>query len=434
VTTSAPTAEPAAKTGYSWYVVIVLMVIYSLNQLDRSVINILGQAIKTDLKISDAQLGLLTGTSFAVFYSLMGLPAARLADRMHRVNFITVALLLWSGLTVACGFAVNYVTLFLVRMGVGVGEAGGTPPSQSIIADYFPHRTRSTAIALFNSALALGTFLGFLMGGYVNQIWGWRAAFIIAGAPGIVVAIILKLTVREPVRGLVDGLEQAALATPPMGEMLRKLFGRKAFFLIILAATGSVGITFVGGAWLPPLFIRVHGFNSAQIGGWLALFTGIGGGLGSFFGGWLADRLKRRWALAELYVPLAGALLTFPSLILTCLARDTGLALVGLALVYAFAFLWIGPTSASIHRIVPVRSRAFAIGFMLFFSNITALAFGPPIIGAISDHLTPTYGPDALRYALASASVLSLASAAFYAWAATRYAADVATNDDPASH
>jgi predicted MFS family arabinose efflux permease len=256
----------------------------------------------------------------------------------------------------------------------------------------------------------------------------------VAGAPGILVAILFRLTVKEPVRGRVDGLEEAARAMPSLGVTLRKLFGRRSYPLIVLAATCSVGITFVAGAWLPPLFIRVHGFSSGQIGGWLALCSGVGGGLGSFFGGWIADRLKKKTPLAEIYIPMAGALLTFPSLLLTCFARDADLALVGLACLYAFAFWWIGPTSSMIHRVAPVRSRALAIGFMLFFSNITALAFGPPLIGAMSDSLAATHGADSLRYALGSASVSALVSAAVYLLAARHYKRDLATNADASAH
>ncbi len=427
--TSEPTAETSRGGAYNWYVVVVLLVIYALNQLDRSVINILGESIKRELNISDTQLGLLTGTSFAVFYSLMGLPVARLADRTHRVNLISIALLAWSSLTMACGLANNYLTLFVTRMGVGIGEAGGTPPSQSIIADYFPHERRSTAIALFNSAVALGTFLGFLMGGYVNQWWGWRAAFLVAGAPGILVAILLKLTVREPVRGRVDGLEEEAKATLPLGATLKALFGRRSYPLIVVAATCSIGVMFVSAAWLPPLFIRLHGFKSSEIGGWLALCTGLGGGLGSFFGGVLADRLKKRFALAEIYVPATAALLVFPSLLVTVLARDASVALMGMGALYTFGYIWIGPTSSMIHRVAPVRSRALAIGFMLFFSNITALAFGPPLIGALSDSMKAAHGPESLRYALASACVLSLVSAALYFLAARHYRTDLANSD-----
>jgi predicted MFS family arabinose efflux permease len=434
MTVSASKPEAHGRAAYDWYVVVILLVIYALNQLDRSVINILAESIKRELRISDTQLGLLTGTSFAVFYSLMGLPMARLADRVHRVNLISVAVLVWSALTMSCGLAVNYLSLFAIRMGVGVGEAGGTPPSQSLIADYFPHQRRSTAIALFNSGVALGVFLGFLMGGYINQWWGWRAAFLVAGAPGVVAAILLKLTVKEPVRGRVDGLEQSAQATPPLGQMIRKLFGRRSYFLIVVAATCSIGVMFVSAAWLPPMFIRLYGFKSGQIGGWLALCTGLGGGVGSFAGGAFADHLKRRWPLAEIYVPAVAALLTFPSLLVTVLARDTGLALVGMGALFTFGYVWIGPTSSMIHRVVPVRSRAFAIGFMLFFSNITAQAFGPPLIGAVSDALRPAHGADSLRYALAGASVFLLLSAVLYLFAARPYEADVALNAEPSAH
>ena len=434
MTENQTTESALPKASYNWYVVVVLLVIYSLNQLDRSVINILAESIKRELHISDTELGLLTGTSFALFYSLMGLPVARLADRTHRVNLISVALLAWSGLTMACGLAVNYTSLFLIRMGVGIGEAGGTPPSQSVIADYFPHARRSTAIALFNSAVALGTFLGFLMGGYVNQWWGWRAAFLVAGAPGLIMAVVLKLTVKEPVRGRIDGLEEAAKASPPLGQTLKRLLARRSYPLIVVAASCSIGVMFVASAWLPPVFIRLHGFKSGLIGGWLALCSGLGGGLGSFLGGAFADHLKKRSPLAEIYVPTVAALLTFPSLLVTVLARDTTVALVGMGALFTFGYIWIGPTSSMIHRVVPVRSRALAIGFMLFFSNITALAFGPPLIGAASDSLKGTYGPDALRYALACASVLSIASAAIYLLAARHYRADIVTNSDPREH
>jgi predicted MFS family arabinose efflux permease len=421
--------------GYRWYVVAILFVIYSLNQLDRSVINILGQSIKEELHISDLQLGLLTGTSFALFYSIMGLPMARIADRFHRVNLITIALTAWSLLTAACGAAGNYAALFLLRVGVGVGEAGGTPPAQSLIADYFSHQKRSTAIALFNSGVALGTFMGFLIGGYVNQWWGWRAAFVVAGLPGVLVAVLFRLTVKEPVRGAVDGLQDAAKDALPLGETLKRLFSRKSYFLIVAAATCSIGVMFVAAAWLPPLFIRLHGFNSAQIGGWLALCTGLGGGLGSFFGGFIADKLKKKTEMAEIYIPAIGALLTFPSLLVVTLAQDVNIALVGMGCLFLFGYVWIGPTSAMIHRVAPVRARGLAIGFMLFFSNITALAFGPPLIGAFSDGLAASYGPQGLRYALAFASISSLLSAAVYLLGAARYyKQDLATNADPRAH
>ena len=422
-----------ASTAYRWYVVTVLLLVYSLNFLDRSDINILGEQIKSDLSISDTQLGLLTGTSFALFYSLLGLPISRLADKVNRVRLVAVALTLWSGLTAASGLAASYVQLFLVRMGVGIGEAGGTPPSQSVIADYFPHATRGTAIALFNTGVPLGTFLGFLVGGYVSQAAGWRVAFFVAGIPGLLVAALLWLTIREPVRGAVDGLAKAAERVPPLGETLRRLFGRPSYFKVVCGAACSIGITFIGGAWLPSLFIRLHGFSPAEVGGWMALFTGIGGAIGSFGGGALADYLKRWWPRAEIFVPAIANALAFPAFLLAALAHDRTLALIGLAGVFSLGYVWIGPNSAMIHRVVPVRSRALAIGFMLFFSNITALALGPLLVGMLSDLLAADYGKESLRYALVAASFICIAGTGFYLWAGRHYLRDAEINADPSA-
>lgn len=423
------TSDPKQGGAYRWYVVFILMMVYAMNQLDRSVVNILGQSIKEDLKISDAQLGMISGFSFAIFYATLGLPAARLADRWHRVRLISIAIALWSAMTAVCGLAGNFLQLFLARMGVGVGEAGGTPPSQSIIADLFEPKVRSTAIAVFNSALAIGTFLGFLIGGYVNEWWGWRAAFFVAGAPGLLLAAILFLTVREPIRGLSDNLQAKSQHVPPLGETLKLMFGRKSYFLLVSGATCSIAIIFVAGPWLPPLFIRLHGFESHQIGGWMALATGVGGGLGSFGGGFLADKLKSRWARAEVWVPAFAALLTLPFFLVAVLAKDTNVALAGMFGLFTLGYVWIGSTSSLIHRVLPVRTRALGIGFMLFFSNITALAFGPPLIGLLSDLLAPTHGQESLRYALASGGVLLVVSCILYLRAAKYIQGDIATNE-----
>jgi predicted MFS family arabinose efflux permease len=423
--------DSEVSKAYCWYVVIVLLLIYSLNFLDRSVINILGEQIKRNLAISDTQLGLLTGTSFALFYSLMGLPIARMADRVHRVRLVAVALLLWSGLTAICGATTSYIQLFVARMGVGIGEAGGTPPSQSIIADYFPHARRGTAIALFNTGVPLGTFLGFLIGGFVSQAYGWRVTFLVVGIPGVLVALLLYFTVREPIRGSSDGLQEAARDVPPLGKTLKKLFGRPSYFKIVCGASCGIGITFIGGAWLPSMFIRLHHFTPAQIGGWMALFTGIGGAIGSFGGGALADHLKRSYPKAEIYVPAIATALAFPAFLVAALARDPAIGLIGMAGVFSLGYVWIGPNSAMVHRVVPIRSRALAIGFMLFFANITALAMGPPLVGALSDALAGTYGPDSLRYALAVASFICVLGAGFYLWAGRYYLEDARINADP---
>jgi predicted MFS family arabinose efflux permease len=319
---------PGSQSGkYRWYVVSILSAVYALNFLDRQVINILGESIKRDLNISDTQLGLLMGTAFALFYSTLGLPIARLADRTHRVNIIAAALLLWSGFTAACGLAASYLQLFLFRLGVGIGEAGGTPPSQSLISDYFPHQQRALALALFNSGPPLGGFLGFLLGGYVGDWFGWRTAFLIAGAPGLLAALLLKVSVKEPVRGRVDGLERYAQRLLPFGQAVRSLLGLASYLWLISGSAFAIFSVYVAGAWLPSLFIRLHGFSAHQIGRWLALSAGLGGILGSLGGGFAATLLKRRWARGELWLTVIGCALVSPVLLLTVVARSTDLAL-----------------------------------------------------------------------------------------------------------
>jgi predicted MFS family arabinose efflux permease len=398
----------------------MLLAIYALNFLDRQVINVLGESIKRDLHISDARLGLLMGTAFALFYSTLGLPVARLADRTHRVNIIAVALVLWSGFTAACGLAGNYLQLFLCRLGVGIGEAGGTPPSQSLISDYFPPPQRALALALFNSGPSVGGFLGFLIGGYAGDWLGWRTAFLIAGAPGLLAALLLKLTVREPVRGRVEGLERHGLRVAPLGETVRSLLRRPSYLWLITGSSFAIFSVYVAGAWLPSLFIRLHGFSAHEIGRWLALSAGLGGMLGSLGGGVAATLLKRRWARGELWLTIVCCALVSPLLWVTVRSHSTRIALAAMFLLYVFAWVWIGPTSALIQRVVPIRARALSVGCMLFLSNATALAFGPTLVGLASDALRASRGLESLRVALSWAALAGLIAALSYLMA-SRY-------------
>ncbi len=415
---------------YRWYVVSMLFAIFALNFLDRQVINVLGESIKRDLHISDARLGLLMGTAFALFYSTLGLPVARLADRTHRVNIIAVSLLLWSGFTAACGLAGNYLQLFLCRLGVGIGEAGGTPPSQSLISDYFPQQQRALALALFNTGPSAGGFLGFLIGGYAGDWLGWRTAFLIAGAPGLLVVLLLKLTVKEPVRGRVDGLERHALRVASLGQTLRSLRQRPSYPWLIIGSAFAIFSVYVAGAWLPSLFIRLHGFSAHEIGRWLALSAGLGGMLGSLGGGVAATLLKKRWARGELWLTIVCCALVSPLLLVTVRSHSTGIALAAMFLLYVFAWVWIGPTSALIQRVVPIRARALAVGCMLFLSNATALAFGPTLVGLASDALRASRGPESLRVAMSWAAFAGLFAALSYLMASVYVVRDAHRFDD----
>jgi len=428
VTTTTADAK-AGGEGYRRYLLAILVLVYALNFLDRQIINILAESIKRDLDISDTQLGLLTGTAFGIFYSLLGLPIARLADRSHRVNIIAASLAIWSTLTAVCGLTHTYAQLFLARLGVGIGEAGGTPASQALISDHFPVDRRATAMAIFNMGVPLGSFLGFLMGGYINDWLGWRAAFLIAGLPGLLLVVLIKLTLREPVRGAADGLQaRAAEPPPPLRATLAMLFSRRSFAPVILGGTCGIFIVYITNAWLPSYFIRLHGLTAGEAGRWLALCIGLGGALGAFGGGALVDFLKPRVPRAEIVVLATSTALSFPAFLLTVLSHDTNMALVGMFILYCLAYVWMGPTSSMVQSIAPVRSRALATGVQLFAGNVISLAFGPPLIGLLSDTFGVSMGQEGLRYALAIGSSVCLLGTGFYLLAGRWLLADVKAN------
>lgn len=420
ISLDSPGVRGAAGSRAARRVLLLLLALYALNYLDRQVINILGQSIKSELRLSDLQLGLLTGTAFGIFYSLLGLPIARLADRFSRVKIITASLTLWSTLTAACGFAQSYTQLFVLRLGVGVGEAGGTPPAQSLISDFFPVTRRGTAMAIFNTGVPLGSFLGFLMGGFLNDSMSWRAALLVAGLPGLILAPMLLRCIPEPVRGSADGIPVSASAPgQSVREAVGSLLDMPSFIWLILGGTFGIFIIYVTNTWLPPLFIRLHGMTARQVGGWMALSIGLGA-LGALAGGALADKLKRRFARAEIWILMTSTALTAPAMYVAVTARNVNVALCSTVTLYILGYVWMGPTSAMVQRIAPVRTRALATGIQLFVANITALAFGPPLVGLASDVLAPLAGAQSLRWALAGASVFALFGTLAY-WRAGRH-------------
>jgi MFS family permease len=407
-----------------WYVVVLLGAAYAANFLDRQIINILGQSIKEEMHISDAQLGLLTGTAFGIFYSLLGIPIARLADRVHRVNLITAALVVWSGFTALCGLSQGYLQLFAMRLGVGFGEAGGTPPSQSIISDYVPRRRRTLAFSVFNLGVPFGSFLGFLIGGYVNDWFGWRTAFLFAGLPGLLIAMLVKFTIREPVRGAMEGARSAP-DLPPLAQTLRQLLATSSYVPLAVGSTFGIFAVVVGGAWLPPMFIRVHGFSAHEIGQWLALCAGLGGGIGALGSGALGSLLRKRWPKGDMWLVVIATGMICPTLLVTVLSDNLVIALTAMFLFYVCMYCWMGPMSARIQQVVPIRSRSLAVGLMIFQSSVTAQAFGPPLVGWLSDVLMPQYGSGSLRIALAAASTTGLFGAFTYYLAVRRIDRDL---------
>jgi MFS family permease len=392
-------ASPYSQ-AYLRYALGLLCAVYIVNFVDRQVLSILLQSIKEDLGLSDLQLGLLSGTAFGLFYATLGIPIARMADRTSRKGVIAVCLTIWSGMTALCGTAGGFVTLLLYRVGVGVGEAGGSPPAHSMISDYFPPEKRATALGIFSLGVPFGILVGFMAGGWLDQELGWRHAFVVVGLPGVVLAAIVALTLREPVRGASEGLDSATGQGPNAFEVITYLWRLRSFRHVAL---GSALYAFVGYSstnWLPSFLSRSHGMEQGDIGTALALIIGLGGGAGIYLGGVLADRFTRIDAADAVRVPMWAVLLAFPPGFIVFLSPNTTLALSAFVIPAFLGLMYQAPAFAVTQALATPKMRATAAAVLLFVINIIGLALGPPVTGALSDLLEPRFGTASLGYAL----------------------------------
>ena len=365
----------------------------ALNLFDRQIVNILAQDIKTDLALSDAELGLLTGTAFGIFYALFGLPLGRLGDRLDRVKLIAAALTIWSGFTILCGAAANFGQLFLTRVGVGIGEAGAQPASTSLIPDLFPEKRRVSAMSILLMGGSAGSFLGLMLGGYAAAAWGWRTAFVVAGVPGLMLATVMLLTMRDP------RTAAGRQTRPALGESLGTILGSLRFRWLTLGLLCSSLTVYAASAWLPPFFIRAHGLGVRQVGSLAALTVGLGGAVGTLGAGLLCDRWRDRTAAIESKLAILSFALGLPMLLLTVLAPTLPLALVGWFLFNMVGFAFQAPTLTLIQRAVPDGERAMAIAVASAVAVILAQGAGLPLVGLTSDRLA-AIGPAAIGYAL----------------------------------
>ena len=400
---------------YRTFVLAMLVVVYVFNFLDRQIVTILAEPIKLDLGLNDTQIGLMTGLAFAIFYTVLGIPIARLADRANRVSIISVALLIWSGMTVLCGYAQNFVQMLLARIGVGVGEAGCSPPAHSLIADYYPPEKRASALSIYALGIPLGSILGYLAGGWIAEFYGWRMAFLLVGVPGVVLAVVFKLAVREPLRGMSEpGGAQVSVQPPPFLHTVRTLLGTRTMLHL---AMGGALTSFVGyglGQWLPAYFIRLHGLGLAETATFFGLVIGVASAIGTFLGGTLADKLAvrdRRWYA---WLSAYGVLLAFPFYVVAMLLENPYVAIAVLIVPSLLNSLWLGPTFGTIQNLAPTRMRAVASAMLLFVLNIIGLGFGPFLVGVLSDLLAPQFAEASLRYAILIATVT-------YFWAGAHF-------------
>lgn len=404
---------------YRRYVLWILTGVYAFNFIDRQILVILQEQIKEELLLTDTQLGLLTGLAFAMFYVILGIPIARLADRSNRKNIITVALTVWSGMTALSGLAQNYTQLMLARIGVGVGEAGGSPPAHAIISDYYPPHKRATALSIYSMGVYIGIFLGFLVGGIIGQKYGWRIALYSLGIPGIAYAVLVYFTVKEPVRGLMDKVQNEQ--TYSFWEVFRILFSKKTFVFVAFA-TGAQTITNYGvGNWLPSFLARLHGMEIAKIGIILAICAGLGGGAGTFLGGYIADKMRHKTVKWALWVSAFGAALNFIPATIFFFSGNLTLVLISIFVSNLLTALYLGPSIAVSHSLVPAKMRAMASAVLFLILNAIGLGLGPLLIGALSDYLEPTYGIESLRYAFTITYLTGIITVALFYLASKYY-------------
>jgi len=386
----APAAPPRANV-----VLALLLLAYIFNFLDRQILGILAQPIKADLQLSDAEFGAIGGLAFALLYSVLGIPLALLADRTRRSWVIAGSLAVWSGFTALCGFAANYAQLFLFRLGVGTGEAGGVAPSYALIADYFPPERRSRALAIYSLGIPLGLAGGTLAGAYIASWIDWRAAFLVMGVAGILLAPFMLLFVRDLPR-------QPGAAADSREPLLRAfpIVARKPTFWLMAAAASSSSLCGYGLAlWTPSIIIRSFGFDLIDTAHFFASLLLIGGTAGVFAGGWLADRLgtaDRSW-YAKL--PAIAWLITAPTFFVGLLAPSAAIAWPLLLIPNALNILWLGPVVTAVQHLVPRQMRATASASFLLINNFIGLGVGPLLMGALSDAMKQSYGTEALRYA-----------------------------------
>lgn len=426
-TRESPIEADERRRAYTLY---LLMLSYTFSFLDRQIISILAEEIKRDLVLSDTQLGILTGLAFALFYAGLGVPIARLADRWHRISLISICIALWSAMTAACGLAANFAQLALARMGVGVGEAGAMPASHSIIADSYPVKERSRAMGIFQLGVPGGVLVGFLVGGWMSEWYGWRATLYFVGGLGVLLAVVIYLTAHEPKRVRESG---PARGSDSMINAVASLLRIPAYNHLCAAATlGSLG-GYALISWTPALLIREYDLSTPVVGTALSLIIGIGGGLGTYFGGVFADAAARRNTQGALRVAAFTCFCAAPFFLIGFYMQTPLLAFILLAPGFVFYFAWMGPNWAKVQEVAPAHARAVASAFALFVLNMVGLGVGPVAVGALSDLFATSGAASPLRAAVYCVLIVYPWAGWHFLRAGRHIAQDTAVRTEPSS-
>ncbi len=393
---------PQPTRAYRYYVLGILVIVYTMNFLDRQILGILAGDIKKELSLTDTQLALMGGLAFAVLYSTLGLPIAWLADRSSRRRIMTYALAIWSGFTALCGLATGFWQLFLARIGVGVGEAGGVAPAYSMVSDYFPKEQRARALAVYSLGIPIGSGCGILFGGLIAKAINWRAAFLVVGLAGVVLAPIFRFTVKDPHRGGVDATGRPAAPAAPARflEVFRIVARKKSFWLLSFGAAASSVCGYGIAFWLPSFFERSLHLTLVERSWFYGAITFFGGCLGILGGGVIADRLGTRSRSSYPLIPAIAFMIATPCFFAAVNTSSLLLAFPLFLIPTGLNLAWLGPILTSVQHLVPAHMRTTASAMFLLINNLFGIAVGLYYFGAVSDLLRPRFGDESLRYAI----------------------------------
>ncbi|HLZ75479.1 MFS transporter [Phenylobacterium sp.] len=399
--TAATTTMPKAGKGYRYLVVGLLAVVYTFNFMDRQILSTLTEPIRKDLGFTDTQMGMLGGLSFALFYTTFGIPVAWMSDRYRRVTIMAAACSIWSLATAGCGLAKSFVQMALLRMVVGVGEAGGSPPSYSLISDYFPAKERGTGLALYSLGVPIGSMLGAALGAGVAAEYGWRTAFFVVGLPGVVLALLMLLIIREPKRGgldpLIGGSDAHAPAPPPF-QVIGSFFANRTLLCVAISSALSAFVGYAMLNWNAPMLMRVKGMSLKEVSQYYSVVLGVTGVVGTFAAGWLADKLgqnDRRWYA---WIPALAFCVTLFALAGVILSPTWQQTLIFIGFGALAANMYLAPALAVVQNAVPPGERTMAGAILLFVLNLVGLGGGPTYLGFISDKMKAEHGVHSLLY------------------------------------
>jgi len=411
------------STTYRSYVMFILVVVYTFNFIDRQIVGILAIPIKADLGLTDTQLGLMGGLAFALFYTALGIPVAMLADRGSRTWIMTIALTIWSGMTAVCGLAQNFWHLFLARLGVGIGEAGGVAPAYSLISDYFPSRQRARALSVYSFGIPIGSALGIFFGGLIASKIDWRYAFFAVGLAGLVISPIFKLTVAEPQRGRFDE-GRANAAAVPLSAIVRKLLNKPSFWTISVGAAASSMMGYGLFFWMPSFLVRSFGLELLDASLYYGAILLVGGIAGTWLGGSLADRFGADNRGAYVLIPAIAFVATVPFYVIAIMSTNLIATFFAMLVPTALGLAWLGPVLSAIQHVVPPNMRATASAIFLFVNNLIGIGAGTVALGIISDSLQAQFGDDSLRYAILAGTGFYLVAALLFFVSAKRLGQD----------